>query len=61
MRVAQGVPVYIERSGMLEMNSVLEKGTTVEELVRLHVVSMEVRARTVAPPVLAYCVVLSAL
>jgi len=37
----EGVPVYIERSGMLEMNSVLEKGTTVEELVRLHVVSME--------------------
>lgn len=37
------MPVYVEMTGMLEMNSVLAKGTTVEELVRLHVVSMEVR------------------
>jgi hypothetical protein len=40
----QGVPVYVERSGMLDMNAVLAKGTTVSELVRLHIVSMEVRS-----------------
>ena len=42
LSATQGVPVYVERSGMLDMNAVLAKGTTVDELVRLHVVSMEV-------------------
>lgn len=36
--------MYVERSGMLDMNAVLAKGTTVSELVRLHIVSMEVRS-----------------
>lgn len=38
--------MYVERSGMLDMNAVLAKGTTVDELVRLHVVSMEVHFRS---------------